>query len=215
VLEANITVQLSDAYDIQLEAADFAAELILVSESTQGHYVFDYEKGFYEWIKDETKAWPVYVLAVDNAKKTVTLKFKGAPKGDYKVYLTSSKKGRLDAENLSIKTDVTVTEISPKQGSALGGTVVTITGENFSSKVTDNPVQIGDALCVIQSTSESQIVCQIEKRPVIAFDNYKSEEVSVDVYLRLSDVASCGIESCTFTFEKPKAEVTEIKQHYN
>jgi hypothetical protein len=34
VLEANLTVTLSDAYDIQLEVADFAAELILVSETT-------------------------------------------------------------------------------------------------------------------------------------------------------------------------------------
>jgi hypothetical protein len=155
-----------------LEVADFAAELNLVSETTQGHYVFDYEKGEYIWIKDDTKAWPMYVLDVDNNKKTVTLKFKGAPKGDYKVFITSSKKGRLDAENLSIKTDVIITDISPKQGSALGGTVVTITGENFSSKVTDNPVQIGDALCNIRTTSKSEIICKIEKRPVINFNNY-------------------------------------------
>jgi hypothetical protein len=39
--------------------------------------------------------------------------------------------------------------------------------------------------------------------------------VPVDVYLRLSDVASCGTSSCTFTFEKPKAKVTAISQAYD
>jgi hypothetical protein len=155
------------------------------------------------------------VLAVDNTERTVTLKFKGAPKGDYKVFITSSKKGRLDAENLSITTDVTVTGISPTTGSALGGTVVTITGTNFSTKKTDNPVQIGDADCIIQSTSESQIICQIEKRPIISFDTYQSKEVPVSVYLRLSDEASCGLAACTFTFEKPKAKVEKISQKYD
>ena len=52
--------------------------------------------------------------SVDNDLKTVTLKFKGAPKGTYHVYLTSSKNGRLDSEdNLEIRTDTIITGISP------------------------------------------------------------------------------------------------------
>jgi hypothetical protein len=97
----------------------------------------------------------------------------------------------------------------------LGGTSVTITGENFSEETNENPVMIGNADCIIQSSSTTQIICQIEKRPVIDFDDYESKEARVSVFLRLSDVASCGIESCDFIFEKPQAEVKSLSQAYD
>jgi hypothetical protein len=86
----------------------------------------------------------------------------------------------------------------------LGGTVVTITGENFSDEqFTDNAVRIGDDDCILESTSTTQIVCKIEKKAVVDFSDYKPKEVPVTVFLRLSDHASCGLDSCKFTYNKP------------
>jgi hypothetical protein len=190
---------------------EFAAELSLASQQTQGHWVFDYGKGDFDWVPDATTAWPIYVRSVDNAAKTVTLKFRGAPSGDYHVFLKSSTRGRLDTENLKIKTQAVVTGISPKRGSALGGTTVTITGENFSDNALDNPVWIGDSDCLVQSTSATEIVCKIEHRDAITdFSDYPKEG-PVSVFLRLGETAACGTDSCTFTFEEPKAEVTSIR----
>ena len=81
---------------------------------------------------------------------------------------------------------------------------MTITGENFSDEeITDNPVRIGRDDCIVQSTSKTEIVCRIEKRPYIKFDNYESEEVPVTVFLKLNDIASCEASSCKFTYNKP------------
>ena len=38
-------------------------------------------------------------------------------------------------------------------GSALGGTLVTIDGINFSDDPLDNPVKVGDHYCLVQTTS--------------------------------------------------------------
>jgi hypothetical protein len=105
-----------------------------------------------------------------------------------------------------------VTGFSPKQGSALGGTTVTITGENFSDNALDNPVMIGDSDCLVQSTSATEIVCKIEHRDAVEdFSDYPKEG-QVSVFLRLGETAACRTDSCTFTFEEPKAEVTKISQ---
>jgi hypothetical protein len=108
-----------------------------------------------------------------------------------------------------------VTGISPKQGSALGGTTVTITGENFSDDALDNPVMIGDSDCLVQSTSATKIVCKIEHRDAITdFSDYPKEG-QVSVFLKLAETAACRTDSCKFTFEEPKAEVTSITQEYD
>ena len=81
--------------------------------------------------------------SVDDVARTVTIKFKGATSGEYLVYLSSKSLGRLDLGVFSesgITTRARVTAITPQQGSVLGGSTVTITGENFSTNPLDNPV---------------------------------------------------------------------------
>ena len=41
-----------------------------------------------------------------------------------------------------------------------GGTLITITGYNFSNDaITDNPVRVGYTDCLVQTTSNNQITC--------------------------------------------------------
>jgi hypothetical protein len=177
VLRNDIVIQLDALYptDPELKREDFAAELNLESEITEGHWWFNFTLGDFEWIPDETTAWPLYVKSVDNTERTVTLNFRGAPSGSYAILISSNSLGRLDNENLKITTESVVTAISPSSGSALGGTMVTITGENFSTNPIDNPVMIGDSLCIIKSSKPQEIVCEIEARPSIEdFSSYQS-----------------------------------------
>ena len=46
-------------------------------------------------------------------------------------------------------------------GSYLGGTLVTITGSNFSTEKTDNPVKIGSNWCDILTTEATKITCRV------------------------------------------------------
>jgi hypothetical protein len=168
VLRNEIVIELTADYPTvpALKREDFAAELNLVSEITQGHWWFDFDLGDFLWIPDETTAWPLYIKEVDTAARTVTINFRGAPSGEYVILLSSQSHGRLDNENLKIKTEAYVTGVSPSSGSALGGTMVTITGENFSNDPLDNAVMIGDALCLVKSSKPKEIICEIEPREI-------------------------------------------------
>jgi hypothetical protein len=216
VLSTDLTIQLSSEYPNvpALKPSDFAAELNLVSEPTQGHWIFDYELGDFVWIPDETTAWPLYVKSVDSDLKTVTLKFRGSPSGDYRVLLSSGTHGRLDSENLSIKTEAYVTGVSPSSGSALGGTLVTITGENFSNDARDNAVMIGDALCLVETSAPQQIVCRIEHRTVTDDFSLYPATAPVSVFLKLGETAQCP-SGCTFDFEEPAATVNSFMDTYD
>ena len=217
VLTTELTIQLSSAYpnDPALQVSDFAAELNLVSEPTQGHWIFDYVLGDFVWIPDETTAWPLYVKSVDSDARTVTLNFRGSPSGDYRVLLSDGTRGRLDTENLNIKTEAYITAVSPSSGSALGGTLVTITGENFSNDASDNAVMIGDALCLVETSAPQQIVCRIAHRTVTDdFSTLYPANAPVSVFLRLGETAKCP-SGCTFTFEEPAGTVDSFMDTYD
>lgn len=79
-------------------------------------------------------------MSVDDANKKFTVKFNGAPAGTYTFAVTSSsasRYGRIDTTGISLKTSSTITGISPTSGSVYGGTLLTITGTNFSSTLID------------------------------------------------------------------------------
>lgn len=59
--------------------------------------------------------------------------------------------------------------ISPIIGSKLGGTVLTITGDNFSSMLKDNVIFLGDSdniICHILTSSHTQLTCLTPIAPV-------------------------------------------------
>jgi len=80
---------------------------------------------------NETFAKDLYIMSVDDTAKTLTIKFGGAVSGLYTVQLQSKQYGRLTPLALTVGTKIT--NISPTIGSMYGGTLVTITGENFST----------------------------------------------------------------------------------
>ena len=94
----------------------------------------------------------LYIMSVDNTAKTFTVKFNGAPVGSYTFEVTStsaSNYGRLDTTALSFSTSATLTGISPKTGSVFGGTLLTLTGTNFSTTLLDQAVSITNSASMI------------------------------------------------------------------
>jgi len=90
----------------------------------------------------------LYIMSVTSTAtlKSFTVKFNGAPVGDYTFDVTStspSKYGKLAFPSaFTFKTSSTITGISPTSGSVFGGTLLTITGTNFSTKLDDQAVNI-------------------------------------------------------------------------
>lgn len=84
-------------------------------------------------------------MSVDDTAKTITVKFNGAPVAQYTFEILStspSAYGLLDTTAISFQTSSTVTAISPTSGSILGGTLITITGTNFSTTIVDQAVNL-------------------------------------------------------------------------
>jgi len=91
---------------------------------------------------------------VDTSALSVTIKFGGAwSADDYRIQLESQLLGRVDNTALGLVVGASVSSISPTSGSKYGGTLITITGENFSDEVLDNPVKIGDNYCNVITSS--------------------------------------------------------------
>jgi hypothetical protein len=63
--------------------------LNLLSEITRGNWVYNYGTGQFDWMPDETRAWPLHVSSANPIDKTVTIKFNGSPSGDYAILLFS------------------------------------------------------------------------------------------------------------------------------
>ena len=109
------------------------------------------------------------MVGVDDGAKTLTVLFGGAYSGDFQVAIRHSVYGLVDTEGMILHVGASVTSYSPTTGSIYGGTLLTITGENFGDQATDNPVQLyfADGLtrnwhCYVQTTSLNEITCRLD-----------------------------------------------------
>ena len=80
------------------------------------------------------------VISVDESLKQFTAMFGGAYSGTYQIHIRHREYGLVGTENLLLDVSASVTEFYPRTGSIYGGTLLTITGNNFGNVYTDNPV---------------------------------------------------------------------------
>jgi hypothetical protein len=91
-------------------------------------------------ISNPTYMRQMNVIAVDDSTKTLTCMFGGAWSGIYRISIRHRDFGLLNTKGLNFTVGSNVTDYYPKEGSIYGGTLLTITGTNFGSEFTDNPV---------------------------------------------------------------------------
>jgi hypothetical protein len=80
------------------------------------------------------------VLSVDNGAKTLRAMFGGAYTGMFQITIRHKYYGLLDTEGMLLDVSSKVSSVTPLVGSIYGGTLLTITGSNFGTQKTDNPV---------------------------------------------------------------------------
>lgn len=132
------------------------------------------------------------VIGADDSTKTLTVMFGGAWSGDYEINIRHKAFGLLNTQGLNFTVGSNVTDYTPKVGSIYGGTLLTITGTNFGTELTDNPVQIstlggvGSIDCFLQSIiNNTQITCRLDAA------NKTEEEGKMIVFLKTSEEATC------------------------
>jgi len=152
---------------------------------------------------------PLYVMDVDDATKTVVIKFPGAESGNYNIALVGKVVGRIDKVPLAITVTSSVTSISHASGSLHGGQLMTIGGVNFSNDKYDNPVKVGDYWCLVQTTSPTEITCRI-------METFATEISTVNtlVFLRTSEEAK-AVANNIFDFTEPLSAMTAMDNAFD
>ena len=152
------------------------------------------------------------VISVDDDLKQFTAMFGGAYSGTYQIAIRHSEYGLVGTDNLLLDVSASVTEYYPMTGSIYGGTLLTITGNNFGNTYTDNPVQIsnnggiGSVDCFVQETSDNEIKCRLD----VGIEKVGGIEDTMIVFLKTSEEAVCEPkENCVFTWNSFIPEIQE------
>ena len=188
ILPTLVKVKLPNAYPGDMNgASDFTARLL--------------KKG-----AENEPPRPLYVKSVDKAKKEVEIKFPGAMLGVYLIEIEGKGVGRIGKTSLELSAVSQVDSITPMTGSYLGGTLVTITGTNFSKEKTDNPVKVGSNWCDVLTTEATKITCRVRETKAT-----KAGTGLTSVFLRTQEEMKYkdGF-SKTFTFADPAQTVTSL-----
>jgi hypothetical protein len=210
------TLGLTDTVDQAIELVPSSAspvlktelEVFLASDYSETLVREDFTAFLYK-DDDEEFEKELYVMSVDQNMNSVKIKFPGAVSGDYHIQLVSEQHGRINSDPLALKVHGSITNVSPLQGSMFGGTLVTITGENFSDDALDNPVKIGDDYCYVITSTPTEITCRT--------DLLTSQEAGAElllVFLKTSEEAFSE-EDIEFTYITPTAEVTSLTTDFD
>ena len=198
VLKTKITVQLETDFPYTLAKEDLSINATSIDDNTYIRYM--------------------NVLSVDDDAKTFVAMFGGAYSGKFQISIRHSAYGLVGTDNLILDVGAYVTEYSPMTGSIYGGTLLTITGNNFGNVYTDNPVQIsnnggiGSIDCFVQETSDTEIKCRIES----GLEKAGGVEDDMVVFLKTSEEATCEPKSkCVFTWEHYVPELTGVSLDFD
>lgn len=157
------------------------------------------------------------VIAVDDAAKKLTVMFGGAHSGKFQMSIRHKTYGLIDCENKILDVGSTVTSYTPKTGSIYGGTMLTITGTNFGTKKTDNPVSIthaqGKAVsCFVKETKATEIKCRLDTANVVKKNGDTGTMVT---FLMTSEEAKCTKPACDWTYTDSIPSVTAMTTTYD
>lgn len=173
---------------------------------------------------DPLSDYPVtnlYVASADTVNKSIDVKFNGAPTGEYEVILVHDNLGVVGSDDFIFETRSFITSVSANGGSNLGGTQLTIDGENFVADASDMMVTVDGYACDIESVTSEQIVCRVTE---IATAEQGVQTSSIVVFMKLSEEAlNSGSPTCgdtaevdiTWTFEEPTCSILNMDTEFD
>ena len=153
------------------------------------------------------------VISVDDSAKTMTVQFPGAASGTYSFKIKGSG-GSLgsDPGTVNIQTIMELTDYTPKTGSTLGGTRLTLTGRHFGTVATDNPVKVGNNYCYVEATADTEITCRIGELTT----QEATAEALVLVFARATEEMICNSGGlCKFEYASPTSTASSISSSFD
>jgi hypothetical protein len=127
-LKTPIEIDLDPLFPYDLEASDFSVNATDITNELYIRYL--------NVLSTRTEG----TEEEGNVRKIIRCMFGGAYTGMFQMSIRHKNYGLLDTDNMLLDVSSKVTAVSPQTGSIHGGTLLTITGTNFGTKKTDNPV---------------------------------------------------------------------------
>ena len=165
---------------------------------------FGTDKKQFGCFMDTTTLFPAYTLdIIDSTATKITCRLKGGKIGTYTMRISKNgigSSGVISANVNVFKYELNVSSISPNVGSKAGGTILTITGVNFSPIKNQNQVFIGahNIPCIVTEATKTQLKCLTGPSP----PTYSGQN-TVIVAQRIVNEAICT-GTCKFTYSDLK-----------
>jgi len=181
VLKQNVTIQLESDFPYTLSRDDFTVNATSETNSSYVRYM--------------------NVIDVDDANKQIVCKFGGAYSGKFNIRIRHAKFGLIKS-TLLLDVSANTTSMDKNKGSIYGGTLITITGQNYGSVFTDNPVQIanpgstGSLPCYVKTTNSSTITCRTDETRTMTAGVIGD----LVVFLKTSEESPCEKPNCQFSY---------------
>jgi hypothetical protein len=197
VLKTKVNITLEDTFPYALAKADFTVNATNISNPTYFRQM--------------------NVIGVHEPTKSLMVMFGGAWSGDYLISIRHKAFGLIDNKDLLFVVGSNVTNVTPNSGSKYGGTMLTITGNNFGTVPTDNPVQIstlgavGSIDCFVKTITQTQITCRVGKT-----NKEDGKKGKVITFLKTSEEAKCvPNNTCEYEYKTPSATLQSITTAYS
>ena len=151
--------------------------------------------------EDNNKEYQLKIMKINDT--VLTVGYTGSLAGIYRFQITetgvrTSQPTNPQAHQLTAK--IIIENIQPLSGSPYGGTVLTITGRNFSPDELENLVNVGDkpsTFCEIKEFNTTHIICIMPAKP----DSYSNLSQIISVSGKLTEEAFCeDPNSCVFSY---------------
>lgn len=143
------------------------------------------------WLINDNLRYELNILQINNT--SIRAKLPGGLPGVFNVIVKKTDVGDsvpATPEAATFTYEVVVTSISPSTGSIAGGTILTVSGRNFATGLSDNQIFIGTSAgsyCEVISATSTQILCRTP-----ALDSLSSQLTqTVSVFSKITVQAVC------------------------
>jgi hypothetical protein len=123
--------------------------------------------------------------------------------------------GMIDTTGVKLTVESSYSAFTPVTGSIYGGTLLTITGKNFGTVSTDNPVELfkdgqKNVKCYVKETKATEIKCRVEDFSTAKIKT-SGDKYKVIAFLKTFEEANCTAANCKLQFSDAIPEITSVK----
>jgi len=154
--------------------------------------------------KSNNQIYNLFIVDILEEGNKIKIRYSGAPLGKYEITVKANENTNFNS-NLDFNIHITITSISPNEGSIEGGTLVNIKGENFLTEKLNQIVYIKNLICNYVNVTNTEINCLTSPAPVESRDIPYT--LVVDQLLQYESQCNDIKNNCIFKYSTQKTSI--------